>query len=601
MKQWSVIWWGAAFLLLFGCQSRENFQAEVQQFIDGYTTQYQQLYYAASKAEWKSNTRIIEGDSTNAIATRKANEALAAFTGSAKNIGKIQAYLKKKNRLTPLQVKQLEKMLYLAANNPQTVPELVRERIKAETEQNEKLFGFDFKVDGKSVTANEIDEALRSETDLQKRLKVWKASKEVGRVLKAGLVNLQKLRNATVQALGYPDYFTYQVSDYGMTTEEMLALNHRLVREIWPLYRELHTYARYELARRYGMKEVPDMLPAHWLPNRWGQDWSSLVSVRGMNLDDILRKKSAEWIVQQGEQFYKSLNFPPLPQSFWERSSLYPLPKGTPYKKNNHASAWHMDLDKDVRCLMSVVPNTEWYETAHHELGHIYYFISYSNPDVPILLRDGANRAFHEAMGSLMGLAAMQKPFLAGLELLPANTPTDQMQLLLKEALNYIVFMPWSAGVMTDFEYELYARNLPPDQFNRKWWELKRKYQGIVPPEPRGEMYCDAATKTHINNDAAQYYDYALSYVLLFQFHDHIARQILHQDPHATNYFGEAKVGEFVRELMYPGATVDWRKLLKDTIGEELSARPMLNYFQPLLEYLKKVNRGRKYTLPETI
>ncbi len=601
MKKKVVFGLGAVFLLLVGCQSRESFQAEVQQFIEGYTKQYQQLYYAASKAEWKSNTRIVEGDSTNAIATRQANEALAAFTGSAKNIATIQAYLKKENRLTALQVKQLKKMLYLAANNPQTVPELVKERIKAETEQNEKLFGFDFKVDGRSVTTNEIDEALRTETDLKERLKVWKASKEVGTVLKDGLVNLQQLRNQTVQALGYPDYFTYQVSDYGMSTEEMLELNHRLVREIWPLYRELHTYARYELARRYGVAEVPDMLPAHWLPNRWGQDWSSLVQVEGMNLDAILRQKSAEWIVRQGERFYKSLDFPPLPASFWELSSLYPLPKDAPYKKNNHASAWHLDLDKDVRCLMSVVPNTEWYETAHHELGHIYYFISYSNPDVPILLRDGANRAFHEAMGSLMGLAAMQKPFLAGLDLLPANRQTDPMQLLLKEALNYIVFIPWSAGVMTDFEYELYARNLPAAEFNRTWWELKQKYQGIVAPEPRGENYCDAATKTHINNDAAQYYDYALSYVLLFQFHDHIAREILHQDPHATNYYGQAAVGEFVRELMYPGATVDWRKLLKDTIGQELSARPMLNYFQPLLEYLKKANQGRTYTLPETI
>ncbi|MDQ7053817.1 MAG: M2 family metallopeptidase [candidate division KSB1 bacterium] len=136
---------------------------------------------------------------------------------------------------------------------------------------------------------------------------------------------------------------------------------------------------------------------------------------------------------------------------------------------------------------MSVVPNAEWYETVHHELGHIYYFLEYSRPEVPILLREGANRAFHEGMGSLLGLAAMQKPFLAHLDLLPADAQTDEMRTLLKEALNYIVFIPWSAGVMTEFEYELYANDLPADQFNRKWWELKKTYQGIVPPSPRGE------------------------------------------------------------------------------------------------------------------
>ena len=31
-----------------------------------------------------------------------------------------------------------------------------------------------------------------------------------------------------------------------------------------------------------------------------------------------------------------------------------------------------------------------------------------SDPDVPVLLREGANRAYHEGLGSMMGMAAMQ-------------------------------------------------------------------------------------------------------------------------------------------------------------------------------------------------
>ena len=106
-----------------------------------------------------------------------------------------------------------------------------------------------------------------------------------------------------------------------------------------------------------------------------------------------------------------SLGFDPLPKSFHERSSLYPAPIDAGYKKNNHASAWHMDNELDVRSLMSVEPNTEWWETTLHELGHIYYYMEYTNEDVPVILRGGANRAYHEAMGSLMGLAAMQTIF----------------------------------------------------------------------------------------------------------------------------------------------------------------------------------------------
>lgn len=572
---------------------------DTQTFLDDYTKKFMELYYASAEAAWKANTEIIEGDTTNGYAQRMADEAMAAFTGSIENIETAKGLLKKED-LTDLQRKQLETILYSAADNPQTVPELVKERIKAETEQNEKLFGFNFQLNGKDVSTNDIDNILKSSNKTGKRLQAWEASKEVGKALKEGLANLRDLRNQTVQALDYPDYFSFQVSDYGMEKDEMMTLMKQLVADIWPLFRELHTYTRYALADQYGETEVPEYLPAHWAPNRWGQDWSSMIEVEGINLDAALEEKGAEWLVQTSEQFYVSLGFDKLPQVFWDKSSLYPLPDDADYKKNNHASAWHLDLENDVRSLMSVIPNTEWYETTHHELGHIYYYMTYTNADVPPLLRGGANRGYHEAMGSLLGLASLQQPYMEHLELIPKNVRTDKTRLLLKEALNYIVFIPFGAGVMTEFEHDLYATNLPEDQFNARWWELKKKYQGIVAPTDRGEEYCDAASKTHINNDAAQYYDYAMSYVLLFQFHDHIAKNILGQHPHSTNYYGNQDIGKFLKDVMYPGATRDWRKLLKESTGEDLSARAMLDYFEPLMEFLVKENKGREHTLPES-
>ena len=593
-------------LVLFSCSNEKSVEREtskskqivVQKFIDEYTKEYQRLYTLSSETAWKANTYIKEGDTATSNASQRADKAYAAFVGSSENIKMAQEALKNRDALTPTQVRQLNAILYKAANNPGTEPELVAERIKADNEQNNKLYGFDFKIDGKSVSTNEIDQILKTETDVNKRLAAWEASKEVGIELKDGLENLRNLRNKTVTSLGYNDYFSYQVSDYGMTADEMITLNRKINKELRPLFRELHTYARYELAKKYNT-EVPDMLPAHWLPNRWGQDWSPMIEVEGIDLNAILSEKSDEWLVKQAEEFYMSLGFEKLPPVFYEKSDLYPLPEGAEYKKNNHASAWHFDLENDVRSLMSVEPNTEWYETTHHELGHIYYYLTYSNPDVPLLLREGANRAYHEAMGSLMGLAAMQKPFIQGLGLIDDNVETDQMQTLLKEALNYVTFIPFATGVMTEFEHDLYKGNLKKDEFNKRWWEVKYKYQGIIPPSERDKMYCDAASKTHINDDAAQYYDYALSYVILFQFHDYISKNILKQDPHATNYYGNKEVGKYLMDVMYDGANVDWREHLKEKTGEELSARAMLEYFQPLMEWLKKENKDRKYTLEE--
>jgi peptidyl-dipeptidase A len=573
---------------------------DTQAFLDVYTSTFQELYYDSAEAEWAANTHIVEGDTINAYNVQKANEAYAIFTGSKEVIKKTRAFLEKKEELDLVQVRQLESILYSAANNPETVSETVKQRITAETAQNEALFGFDFKVDGKSVSTGDIDGILRESNDEAERLKNWEASKEVGKNLKGGLENLVKLRNETVQALGYDDYFSYQVSDYGMNRGEMMAEMKKMVQEVWPLYRELHTWARYNLADKYDAN-VPEYLPAHWLPNRWGQDWSAMVDVEGLDIDAALKDRDPEWIVKEGEDFFVSIGFDPLPKSFYEKSSMYPAPKDADYKKNNHASAWHMNLENDLRCLMSIEPTADYYETIHHELGHIYYYQAYSNPDVPVLLRGGANRGYHEAIGSLLGFAAMQKPFLVGKGLVDADSKVDQTQNLLKEALSNIVFLPFAAGVMSEFENSLYAENLSKDEYNKKWWELSKKYQGMVPPSERGEEYCDAASKTHINNDAAQYYDYAISYILLFQFHDHISKNILKQDTHATNYFGSKDVGEFLNGVLKQGANCDWNELLKESVGSEMSAKPMLDYFAPLMEYLKEQNKGKEHTLPETI
>jgi peptidyl-dipeptidase A len=572
--------------------------SEVENYLAAYNKEYQRLYYASNLAEWASNTHIVEGDSTNAVRTRRANEELARFVGSAENITRIRGFLARRDRLSPLQARELQVMLYLAAEKPQTASAIVSQRIAAETQQTEKLYGFEFRLRGKPVTPNQIDDALRTSKKLPERLALWEASKEVGPTLKSGLVRLRDLRNRVVRTLGYSDYFSYQVSDYDMSSEDMLRLNDELIRELRPLYRELHTWARYELAKRYSVP-VPDQLPAHWLPNRWGQDWGALVEVKGLDVDQALSRKSAEWIVRQGEEFYRSLGFDSLPATFWDKSSLYPLPADARFKKNTHASAWHLDLDRDVRSLMSVEPNRDWYETVHHELGHVYYYVSYSRPEVPIVLRGGANRAYHEGIGSMIGLASLQRRFLVGRGIVSPGAKVDSMAQLLQEALTYVVFIPFAAGTMTRFEHELYAGELGPDRFNATWWKLAHKYQGIEPPATRDERWADALTKTHINDDPAQYYDYALSYALLFQLHDHISRRILHQDPHDTDYFGSRGVGDFLRRLMAPGATRPWREILRETTGRELDAKAMVEYFAPLYTWLREQNKGRKATLPD--
>jgi peptidyl-dipeptidase A len=120
-----------------------------------------------------------------------------------------------------------------------------------------------------------------------------------------------------------------------------------------------------------------------------------------------------------------------------------------------------------------------------------------------------------------------------------------------------------------------------------------REFQGIEPPTPRGEEHCDAATKTHIHDAPCYYFSYAVATVLKFQLNDHIAHRLLKQPPQSCNYAGRRDAGQFLRRIMEKGATEDWRQLVRDATGEELSTRAMVEYFQPLMRWLKEQNRGR--------
>jgi peptidyl-dipeptidase A len=308
----------------------------------------------------------------------------------------------------------------------------------------------------------------------------------------------------------------------------------------------------------------------------------------------MFKDKTPEWIVKQGEKFYVSMGMPNLPQSFWDKSDLYSLPAGSPRKKNTHASAWQLDLNKDIRSLMNVEANAEWFQTVHHELGHTYYFMAYTNPQVPLLLRDGLNPGFHEGIGELISTACMQQPYLKEIGLLSNDTHIDSIKWLLNEALSNVVFVPFATGTMTMWEYEFYEHNLPKDQMNKKWWELAEKYQGIVPPSNRGEEYCDASTKTHINDNPAYYYNYAVAKLVQYQLHNYISKNVLKQNPHNANYYNSKETGQYLMSILEKGKTVDWRSFIKEKTGEELSANGMLEYFQPLMDWLKKENAGRK-------
>jgi len=585
----------ACLLLAISCSSsRPTPQEQADDFLRTYEAIGAKMYAVVSEAYWKSSTDVTDTHVGERIG---AEGVYAQFAGNPWVIESARTLLAHSDQLDAVTVRQLDKILLAAAGYPGTAPELVAARVQAEAKQSAALDAFEFCAERSGdkcadvVNPNQIDNVLRDSHDEAERRRIWEVSKQTGPALKPGLVELRDLRNKLAAEMDHPSFFALQVADYDMKVDEMMTTMDRFVDDLKPLYEQLHCWSKYELAERYN-QPVPKLIPAHWIGNRWAQAWPGLSS--GVDLDELVADKDPEWIVKQAESFYTSLDMPPLPPSFWEKSDLYQLPPDATRKKNTHASAWHMDLGQDVRSLMSVETNFRWFETAHHELGHVYYFLAYSNPEVPLSLREGANRAFHEAVGDLIGIAARQPKYLKQIGLLEEAAEIDEVSWLLDEALNQaVVFIPFSAGTMSHFEHDLYEAELSPEQFNERWWEYAERYQGIEPPGERGEELCDACTKTHISDDPAQYYDYAMAFVIKYQLHTYIAKNILHEDPRNCNYYGNKEVGKFLWELLSLGATRDWRGVILEKTGEEVSTRAMLEYFAPLLEHLKQQNEGR--------
>jgi peptidyl-dipeptidase A len=402
----------ASLVLSCGPSSAPTAQQEADAFLASYNGYLQPVYTADVEANWKASTDVTEQHTGERIG---ADNVYAAFAGSPLVINTTKSLLERRAELDDITVRQLEKIIISAANYPGTIPDVVAARIKQEAEQSATLDGFEFcdqrsgDTCAKPITPNEIDNILRDETNLARRQHIWEVSKQSGPALKPGLIELRRLRNDVAKEMGYSSFFALQVSDYGMSVAEMMALMEQFQTDLKPLYEQVHTYAKYELAKRYN-QPPPKRIPAHWIGNRWAQDWPGLAS--GVDLDSYVKGKDPKWIVEQGEKFYTSLGMPELPETFWEKSDLYPVAPGSDRRKNTHASAWHVDLANDVRSLMSVEGNYRWFETSHHELGHVYYFLGYSNPNVPLTLREGANRAFHEAIGDLIGIAARQPVYL---------------------------------------------------------------------------------------------------------------------------------------------------------------------------------------------
>jgi peptidyl-dipeptidase A len=293
-------------------------------------------------------------------------------------------------------------------------------------------------------------------------------------------------------------------------------------------------------------------------------------------------------MVRIGERFFTSLGFAPLPKTFWERS-LFLKPRDR--EVVCHASAWNVDYVEDLRIKMCIDVTDEDFITIHHELGHNFYQRAYNT--LPVILRDSANDGFHEALGDTLALSVTPE-YLVTIKLLDkAPDASADTALLLRAALERLAFLPF--GMVVDaWRWQVFAGKTTPAEYNRAWWDLKLRYQGVAPAPARGEEFFDPGAKYHVpaNTPYARYF---LAQILQFQFHRALAKTAACTMPlHRCSIYGSKEAGQKLRAMMELGASRPWPDALEALTGErQLDASAMAEYFAPLKSWLDEQNKGQ--------
>ena len=425
---------------------------------------------------------------------------------------------------------------------------------------------------------------------------VWLGWHAVGRTIRPEFERYVALANQGARELGFADNGAMWRSKYDMEADAFAAEVDRLWEQVRPLYESLLTYVRRRLQALYG-DVVPSRgpLPAHLFGNMWAQSWEWIYPLLApkpagapIDLTDLLvrKKTTAEEMVRYAERFFVSLGLDPLPPSFWQRSMLV---RPRDREVVCHASAWDIDFVDDLRIKMCIEITGEEFRTIHHELGHNYYQRAYGHQ--PYLFRDSAHDGFHEAIGDTIALS-VTPGYLQQIGLLAVVPPEDDIGFLLERALEKVAFLPF--GLLIDkWRWEVFSGRIAPDEYNRSWWALRERYQGIGPPRPRGDDEFDPGAKYHVPANVP-YIRYFLAHILQFQFHRGLLRAAGYDGPlHRGSIYGSKDAGRRLAGTLAMGASREWPEALEALSGERrMDAGGLLEYFAPLRRWLDEQNRA---------
>src|SRR5664279_5970084 len=502
--------------------------AEAQEFMQHAETRLNQLNVKANRASWVQSNFITDDIE---LTSADANEAL---------IGATTELAKQATRAARLQMpaELARKMLLLklaaavpapAPTDPKELTELTRIGTSLEADYGKGKYCPKAGPNaGKCLDIGQIEQIMATSNDPEQLQDVWAGWHAIAPPMRGRFSRWVELGNKGAREMGFANLGDMWRAGYDMTPEQFNQEVERLYQQVKPLYESLHAYVRTRLVQKYGPTAVDanGMIRADLLGNPWAQERGNIFPLvappaqkQPYDVTDLLKTKHTDAIgmVKYGEGFFTSLGFAPLPKTFWDRS-LFTKPLDR--EVVCHASAWDIDNFDDIRLKMCIQIRGEDFVTVHHELGHNFYQRAYEHQ--PFLFKGGANDGFHEAIGDTIALSITPE-YLKQVGLQATVPPADDTGYLLHQALDKVAFLPF--GLLIDrWRWQVFSGEIKPGDYNKAWWEMRERYQGISPPVARSEAEFDPGAKYHVPANVP-YTRYFLARILQFQFYRAMCRE----------------------------------------------------------------------------
>jgi peptidyl-dipeptidase A len=575
-------------------QSKKPTVAEAEEFMNKAEARLAELSVKGNQANWIHENFIT--DDSEAIAAAVNDEQTAVTTELVEQAKRFEALkmpadLERKFLLLKLQ------LVAPAPKDPKLRKELTTIAVSLDGDYGKGKFK---DSTGKTLDISDVENIMAENRDPARLKEVWLGWHGIGAPMRPRYARFVDLSNQGARELGFKDTGVLWRAGYDMPPEKFSADVDRLWEQVRPLYLSLYTFVRARLSQKYGPNVVPPdgPIPAHLLGNPWAHTWGNIYPLLGLpenssgyDLTQLLRAKNLEahGMVKYGENFYTSLGFAPLPQTFWERS-LFTKPADR--EVVCHASAWDIDNKDDIRIKMCIQIKDEDFVTIHHELGHNFYQRAYK--DQPYLFENGANDGFHEAIGDTIALAITPE-YLKKIGLLDTIPPADaDIPLLLKQALDKVAFLPF--GIMIDqWRWKVFSGEIKPADYNKAWWDLRLKYQGVVPPAPRSEADFDPGAKYHVPANVP-YTRYFLAFIYQFQFYRALCKEAGYTGPlNRCTFFDSKEAGAQFNKMLEMGQSKPWPDAMEALTGQrQADASAIIEYFAPLKKWLDEQNKGMK-------